>query len=326
MTAAPDIFLSYAHDDKVVAQRFASAFEAEGFAVWWDDTLRSGEAFDSAIEAALRAAKAVVVLWSSASASSRWVRAEATIAERLGTFVPVRIAACELPIMFELSHTTDLAQWQGAGSDQAWQAFLSDVRRMVGREAPAPVQPAAAPAQPAPDNNLPLVAVIPFTHRAGDEEMEMLAEDLTEEVTREMAQQLFFEMVAARTMAAWRGKEVDYRVLGRDLGARYLIEGKLQRVGEDARLTVQLIDADTAKMVWSSRMARKLSDIGMSPEAFPASVTAEVGGQISQIEMNAAMAKPGPHSAWEHVLRANALAGDWDRAVFASPSRNSGMP
>ena len=81
----PDIFLSYTREDQATAQRFAEAFEAQGFSVWWDATLRSGEAYDQVTEEALRTAKAVVVLWSQKSVVSRWVRAEATLAiERAG--------------------------------------------------------------------------------------------------------------------------------------------------------------------------------------------------------------------------------------------------
>jgi TIR domain len=70
-----DIFLSYNRDDQAVARQFAEAFEGQGFRVWWDSTLRAGEAYDEVTEAALRQAKAVVVLWSKKSVVSRWVRA-----------------------------------------------------------------------------------------------------------------------------------------------------------------------------------------------------------------------------------------------------------
>ena len=71
--AGPDIFLSYNREDQAVAKRFAEGFEAAGLSVWWDVTLRSGEAYDAVTEDALRTAKAVVVLWSPRSAVSRWV-------------------------------------------------------------------------------------------------------------------------------------------------------------------------------------------------------------------------------------------------------------
>ena len=137
-----DIFISYNRQDRDTAQRFAQALEAQGFEVWWDQSLHSGDAFDSIIEAALKAAKAVVVLWSQTSVASRWVRAEATAADRLGTLVPVMIEPCERPIIFELVHTNDLSHWNGNIADRTWQAFLNDVRQQVthGKEAPAPVQ------------------------------------------------------------------------------------------------------------------------------------------------------------------------------------------
>ena len=100
----------------------ADAFAAEGLNVWWDTALRSGEAYDEVTEAALRGAKAVVVLWSPRSVVSRWVRAEATIADRCKTLVPVTIEPCERPIMFELTQTAELSHWQGEPGDKAWQA------------------------------------------------------------------------------------------------------------------------------------------------------------------------------------------------------------
>ena len=108
-----DIFLSYNREDTAAAKRFADGFAAEGLSVWWDTALRSGEAYDEVTEAALREAKAVVVLWSPRSVVSRWVRAEATIADRCKTLVPVMIEPCERPIMFELTQTAELGHWTG---------------------------------------------------------------------------------------------------------------------------------------------------------------------------------------------------------------------
>src|SRR6516165_15831 len=122
----PDIFLSYTREDQATAQRFAEAFAAQGFSVWWDATLRSGEAYDQVTEEALRTAKAVVVLWSKRSVVSRWVRAEATLADRNRTLVPAMVEPCDRPIMFELTQTADLSRWQGDGGDPAWRGFLAD--------------------------------------------------------------------------------------------------------------------------------------------------------------------------------------------------------
>ena len=119
----PDIFLSYNREDSDTARRFAEGLEREGLSVWWDQTLRSGEAYDEVTEAALKSAKAVVVLWSPRSVVSRWVRAEATIADRNKTLVPVMIEPCERPIMFELTQTAELGHWTGDSGDPAWRGF-----------------------------------------------------------------------------------------------------------------------------------------------------------------------------------------------------------
>jgi TolB-like protein/tetratricopeptide (TPR) repeat protein len=133
----PDIFLSYSRDDQGAVRRFADAFEREGFSVWWDATLNPGEAFDQVIEKALNEAKAVVVLWSRKSVTSRWVRAEATQANDNGTLVPVMIEPCKRPIMFELTHTPDLSHWKGDPNDPAWRTYVAGVRRVVDKGTPA---------------------------------------------------------------------------------------------------------------------------------------------------------------------------------------------
>jgi TolB-like protein len=142
----PDIFLSYSRDDLPTAQRFAEAFEREGLSVWWDQTLNPGEHYDHITEKALKEARAVVVLWSKKSVDSRWVRAEATQAERNKTLVPAMIEPCDRPIMFELTHTADLSQWNGDPKDRNWQAYLAGVRRFVQREAATPSPAGVAPA------------------------------------------------------------------------------------------------------------------------------------------------------------------------------------
>jgi TolB-like protein len=146
----PDIFLSYSREDQATARRFAEAFEREGLNVWWDATLHSGEAYDQVTEKALREARAVVVLWSKTSVDSRWVRAEATTADRNKTLVPVMIEDCLRPVMFELTHTADLSKWKGDANDPVWQAYVADVRRFVHKDGSSPPVHAQVPAASRP--------------------------------------------------------------------------------------------------------------------------------------------------------------------------------
>lgn len=147
-----DIFLSYARQDRASARVFAECLGEEGFRVWWDASLHSGETFDEVIEQRLRDAKAVVVLWSPRSVASRWVRAEATLADRRNKLVPAIIEPCDRPIVFELTHTAELSEWHGDRSDPRWRTFVEDLNRLIQitpdqapAETPSPAKPSSAP-------------------------------------------------------------------------------------------------------------------------------------------------------------------------------------
>jgi hypothetical protein len=131
--AGIDIFLSYSREDRAAVRHIAESFTAEGFDVWWDAALQSGQTFDEVIEQRLKEAKAVVVLWSPRSVTSRWVRAEATLADRKNKLVPAIIEPCDRPIAFELTHTADLSEWTGERTDPKWLAFVNDVEALVHR-------------------------------------------------------------------------------------------------------------------------------------------------------------------------------------------------
>ena len=145
-----DVFLSYNREDQEIARKFCDHFKAAGLDVWWDTTLRAGEDYDEVTEAALRSAKVVAVLWSTRAVKSRWVRAEATLAQRNKTFVPCMIEPCERPIMFELTQTADLDGWNGDESDPRWQAYLADVKRHVAKSEQAASEPTVEAPRPAP--------------------------------------------------------------------------------------------------------------------------------------------------------------------------------
>ena len=167
-----DIFISYSREERPAARHFAESFAREGFTVWWDAALRSGQTFDEIIEQELRAAKAVIVLWSPRSVASRWVRAEATLADRNNKLVPVIIESCTLPIIFELTQAADLAGWNGDASDARWQTLISDLRRLIGNgedEVPVTVQPVqpAKPVSNGPDKEELMAALSRIGDKAG---------------------------------------------------------------------------------------------------------------------------------------------------------------
>ncbi len=306
--ALPDIFLSYNREDQKTARRFAEAFLAEGLEVWWDVTLRSGEAYDEVTETALRTAKAVVVLWSVRSAASRWVRAEATLADRNKTLVPVMIEPCERPIMFELTQTADLTHWTGDRADPSWGEFLTDVRRFVDREAkvrPAPAPPAVPKPKTAGRRGAaPSIAVLPFTNRSGVAEDEIFAFGMVEDIIDAMSQGVEVRVVSSSATARFRtGGITDLAALARELRVRYVLEGNVRRVGEDLRVTTQLVEADTGNILWTQNFDRPLAQLGQLQEELVLEVAAHLRTQSHRQEIERALRKPGDLTAWEAVMR-----------------------
>jgi hypothetical protein len=141
-----DIFLSYKSEDRDQTGVIAAALQAEGFTVWWDPVLRTGETYDETIERELRAAHVIVVLWTPRSVVSRWVRAEATIADRRSALAPVMLEPCERPIAFELVQTADLIGWTADRADPRWRTLVGELKDRVTQARGQAQNPNAAPA------------------------------------------------------------------------------------------------------------------------------------------------------------------------------------
>jgi tetratricopeptide (TPR) repeat protein len=130
-----DIFISYASEDRARVRPLAEALQGAGFSVWWDRALASGDDFGQVIRRELDAAKAVVVVWSAASASSPWVRDEASVARAAGRLLPVRIDPVDPPLGFGTVHTEDFSTWNGAANAPQIKILAEAVRaRLEGRE------------------------------------------------------------------------------------------------------------------------------------------------------------------------------------------------
>jgi len=258
MSDQPDIFLSYNREDLARAKQFAEGFERAGFSVWWDVTLRSGENYDEVTEAALRSARAVVVLWSKRSVVSRWVRAEATLADRNRTLMPAMIEPCDRPIMFELTQTAELSHWHGDESDSAWCAFIDDLRRFLGKEIPAE----AHVRQDEPEaEERPVVLVLPFVNRSGEAEQEYFSDGVSEDIITDLGRICSVDVISRNTAFAYKGRIATSAELASTLGVSHILEGSVRKVGERVRITAQLLDAQDDVAVWTDRFDRQLDDI-----------------------------------------------------------------
>jgi hypothetical protein len=129
------VFLSYDRDDTDKARAIALALDKAGHSVWWDLHVRGGAQFAKVIEQALKAADAVVVLWSSNSIESSWVRDEASAGRDSGRLVPVTIDGTEAPLGFRQFQTIDLSKWKGRGKPRQLQALMDDVTAIASGRA-----------------------------------------------------------------------------------------------------------------------------------------------------------------------------------------------
>lgn len=299
----PDIFLSYNREDIAVARVYAEALAVAGFSVWWDQVLDSGQTYDEVTEAALRGAKAVVVLWSPRSVVSRWVRSEATIADRNGTMVPVTIEACERPVMFELTQTADHTGWRGDPDDALWQAFLGDVGRKVGRV------PMGAPVATAPPKlelpEKPSIAVLPFANLGGDPEQAHFVDGLMEELTTALSRIRTLFVISPGSTMALRGQNLTPIEAAKKLGVHYVLEGNVRAAGGRVRIAVKLIDGQTGSQIWADRFDDTMDDIFALQDKVAEGVAGITEFSVQKSETAAGAKRPTSDlRAYDYYLRA----------------------
>ena len=129
-----DIFISYASEDRPRARMLAKTLEARGWSVWWDRTIPAGSNFDDVIESALEEAKCVVVIWSTHSVGSRWVRTEAAEGAERGILIPVLVEDTQIPLAFRRLHTENLTDWDGTVTE-TFHKLTIDISNVLGAPA-----------------------------------------------------------------------------------------------------------------------------------------------------------------------------------------------
>ena len=123
----PHVFLSYASEDRARVLPLVEALQEDGFTVWWDRDIRPGPSFDREIERAIDEAICMVVVWSSRSVESEWVRSEVEEGVRRGILVPVLIEAVMPPLAYRRRQAADLTHWQGE-HDGEYAKLLGGIR------------------------------------------------------------------------------------------------------------------------------------------------------------------------------------------------------
>lgn len=316
-----DVFVSYARTDKPRVAPLVAAIEAQGWSVWWDPEITPGQEFDQQIGVELKAAAAVLVVWTPSSVSSRWVRGEAREGADRGILVPVRFEGAELPIDVRALHTTDLDGMAPDERDRHVQEMLRALGTIITRERSSRPAYAVPPPAPAATGSFPTrvtICVLPFTNMSGDAGQDYFSDGLTEDIITELSRWRRLFSVRSRSASfRYRGSAVDMKQVARELDVRFIVEGSVRRVGDRIRINAQLIDAETGSHVWGEKFDHGLDEIFAVQDRVVQTIVSTLVGRVQASDADRARRKPPASlAAYECVLQGNALS--WDEPEGAA--------
>ncbi|MFO1026395.1 MAG: adenylate/guanylate cyclase domain-containing protein [Acetobacteraceae bacterium] len=160
----------------------------------------------------------------------------------------------------------------------------------------------------------PSVAVLPFTNMSPDPEQEFFADGIAEDIITSLSRYPSLFVIARNSSFTYKGRAVDVKQIGRELGVRYVLEGSLRKSGNRIRVTGQLIEAVTGNHVWAERFDRDLADIFVVQDEITEAVTTAIAPAIADAERQRAMRRPpGSLDAWTAYQR-----GLWHLSRFTA--------
>ncbi|WP_395019163.1 BTAD domain-containing putative transcriptional regulator [Dongia sp.] len=187
------------------------------------------------------------------------------------------------------------------------------------REGKCAVPPQAVPQPKTPDLSLPSkpsIAVLPFENLSGDPEQEYFADGMVEDITTALSRMRWLFVIARNSSFTYRGKSVDVKQIGRELGVRYLLEGSVRKAGHRVRISGRLIDAESGAHLWADRFDGSLEEVFELQDQIAATVAAAITPKLEQAEIERAKSKPTENlDAYDHFLRGLASLYRWNRSA-----------
>jgi adenylate cyclase len=167
------------------------------------------------------------------------------------------------------------------------------------------VQLESTPARPVlalPDK--PSIAVLPFQNMSGDPEQEYFADGMVEDIITALSRFQNLFVIARNSSFTYKGRAVDVKQVGRELGVRYVLEGSVRKSGNRVRITGQLIDAGTGAHLWADRFDGPLEDIFDLQDQVTTNVVSAIAPKLQRAEIERARRKPTESlDAYDYYLR-----------------------
>ena len=171
------------------------------------------------------------------------------------------------------------------------------------RSEPRPAPAISSVTQPNTAPRLSIV-VLPFTNRSNDPQQEYFADGITEDLTTDVARIQGSMVIARNTAFTYKGKLVDAKQIGRELGVRYVLEGSVQRAGNQVRINAQLVDTETGAQIWGDRFDRDAADLFDLQNEITARIARALQSQLAIAEAR----RPTDHpDALDYILRGRAV-------------------
>jgi TolB-like protein/class 3 adenylate cyclase len=165
--------------------------------------------------------------------------------------------------------------------------------------------PFSAVAAPLPLPDKPSIAVLPFQNMSGDPEQEYFADGMVEEIITVLSRIRWLFVIARNSSFTYKGKSVDVKQVGRELGVRYILEGSVRKGGNRVRITAQLIEAETGAHLWADRFDGSLEDIFEFQDKVAVDVAGVIEPALQAAEVRRSAARPANDlTAYDLYLRA----------------------
>jgi len=156
--------------------------------------------------------------------------------------------------------------------------------------------------------NKPSIAVLPFQNLSGDHEQEFFADGMSEDIITALSRVPDLIVIARNSTFVYKGRAVDVRQIGQELGVRHVLEGSIRKSGDRIRITAQLVDTQSGDHVWAERYDRKLDDIFVVQDEITRNIVIELQVKLVTGEHSRSIAtSTNSVEAWELVIRAESL-------------------
>ncbi|MBZ9856177.1 winged helix-turn-helix domain-containing tetratricopeptide repeat protein [Mesorhizobium sp. CA13] len=160
----------------------------------------------------------------------------------------------------------------------------------------------------------PSIAVLPFSNLSGDPEQDYFADGIVDDIITGLARINWLFVIARNSSFTYKGRAVDVKQVGRELGVRYVLEGSVRRAGGSVRVTGQMIDTSTGAHIWAERFDRASADIFALQDEIALAAVGAIAPSLRRVEIERVKRKrPDSLDAYDLVLR-------------AQPDVDSGMP